>query len=58
MLELGPDSAAMHQTMAQHLTPDAIEEVFLYGSEMSYLADKLRKPMHQLTFILLKRRKK
>ena len=28
MLELGPDSAAMHQAMAQHLAPDAIEEVF------------------------------
>ena len=27
MLELGPDSA-MHQAMAQHLAPDAIEEVF------------------------------
>ena len=27
MLELGPDSAAMHQAMAQHLA-DAIEEVF------------------------------
>ena len=42
MLELGPDSAAMHQAMAQHLAPDAIEEVFLYGSEMAYLADKLQ----------------
>ena len=28
MLELGPDSAAMHQAMAQHLAPDAIEKSF------------------------------
>ena len=56
MLELGPDSAAMHQAMAQHL--DAIEEVFLYGSEMAYLADKLQETYAPANIHSFKKKKK
>lgn len=38
MLELGPDSEMMHRQMAEHLQPQEIDEVFLYGSDMKQLA--------------------
>lgn len=37
MLELGEDSKAMHQSMADHLTTD-YSKIFLYGEEMEQLA--------------------
>ena len=40
MLELGPDSKAMHVAMKEHLA-DNYQAVFLYGSEMKALADAL-----------------
>lgn len=41
MLELGPDSKAMHVGMKAHLS-DNFDHVFLYGSEMKALADRLQ----------------
>lgn len=42
MLELGEESAAMHASIAAHLDPTIIAEVFLYGEEMSALEEVLR----------------
>ena len=42
MLELGPDSAQMHQSVGEFLHPDEISEVFLYGAEMSSLYEEVR----------------
>ncbi len=41
MLELGPDSKAMHANMAAFLT-EAYDEVFLYGSDMQALYEKIK----------------
>lgn len=41
MLELGPDSLAMHVAMKQHLA-DCYQEVYLYGPEMKALAEALK----------------
>lgn len=41
MLELGPDSAKMHASMADHID-DAFQLIFLYGSEMQALQQRLR----------------
>ncbi|MTD38364.1 UDP-N-acetylmuramoyl-tripeptide--D-alanyl-D-alanine ligase [Erwinia sp. CPCC 100877] len=43
MLELGPDSSLMHCSVAQHLKPAEIAEVYLYGSEMAALYAELQK---------------
>lgn len=43
MLELGPDSAAMHMSVNEHLDPNEITEVVLYGDEMRALYDTLAK---------------
>lgn len=43
MLELGPDSPQMHASMAEHLQPEIVEKVFLYGSEMQTLQTALEK---------------
>ncbi|MGX7245903.1 UDP-N-acetylmuramoyl-tripeptide--D-alanyl-D-alanine ligase [Enterococcus quebecensis] len=42
MLELGPDSASMHGSVSEHLNPDEISEVILYGSEMKTLYQILK----------------
>lgn len=42
MLELGFDSKQMHEEIANHLEPNEIAEVFLYGSEMNHLFTKLK----------------
>ncbi|MGM0219612.1 UDP-N-acetylmuramoyl-tripeptide--D-alanyl-D-alanine ligase [Enterococcus sp. AZ126] len=41
MLELGPDSAAMHTSADEHLNPEEITEVVLYGTQMRVLYDIL-----------------
>ncbi|MGX7352206.1 UDP-N-acetylmuramoyl-tripeptide--D-alanyl-D-alanine ligase [Enterococcus canis] len=41
MLELGPDSAALHGGMVDHLTPEKIQLVYLYGREMAHLYQRL-----------------
>lgn len=41
MLELGPDSKAMHASMAEHIS-DAYDEIFLFGPEMLALYEKLK----------------
>lgn len=43
MLELGPDSAAMHASVNEHLNPVEIAEIFLYGTEMRALYEILTK---------------
>lgn len=43
MLELGPDSAAMHASVSEHLNPKEIAEVLLYGTEMKALYNTLKK---------------
>ncbi|MGG5343115.1 UDP-N-acetylmuramoyl-tripeptide--D-alanyl-D-alanine ligase [Enterococcus sp. AZ192] len=43
MLELGPDSAAMHASVSEHLNPNEIAEVLLYGTEMKALYNALKK---------------
>lgn len=47
MLELGPDSAAMHASVNEHVNPTEITEVFLYGAEMGALYDALTKKFHK-----------
>ena len=42
MLELGKESKAMHSSVSEHLDPEKIAEVFLYGSEISTLSDVLK----------------
>lgn len=42
MLELGPDSEEMHCSMAEHLDSEKVQEVFLYGTEMKALFEKLQ----------------
>lgn len=41
MLELGSLSKEMHESVAEHLNPQKIDEVYLYGEEMAVLFDKL-----------------
>lgn len=41
MLELGSLSKEMHESVAEHLDPQKIDEVYLYGKEMTVLFDKL-----------------
>lgn len=41
MLELGELSKEMHESVAEHLNPKKISEVYLYGTEMSVLFAKL-----------------
>lgn len=41
MLELGPDSKKMHGEMANHIS-DSYDEIFLFGSEMLALYEKLK----------------
>lgn len=41
MLELGSLSKEMHGSVAEHLNPQKIDEVYLYGEEMAVLFDKL-----------------
>ena len=41
MLELGVDSQAMHEQMAEVIDSEIISDVYLYGTEMKSLADKL-----------------
>lgn len=48
MLELGPDSAAMHAKMSRHLSAANFAKVFLFGSEMTALAAALAKEQPQL----------
>lgn len=43
MLELGPDSAAMHASVEEHLNPAEITEVVLYGEQMQVLYEELVK---------------
>ncbi|MGK0551676.1 UDP-N-acetylmuramoyl-tripeptide--D-alanyl-D-alanine ligase [Enterococcus faecalis] len=53
MLELGPESAALHQQMAAHLDPAQIMIVFLYGEEMNNLKTALQAkyaPQHLFHF--------
>ncbi|EOL47663.1 UDP-N-acetylmuramoyl-tripeptide--D-alanyl-D-alanine ligase [Enterococcus caccae] len=47
MLELGPDSAEMHASVSEHLNPNEITEVILYGSEMQALHDEIKKKYHE-----------
>jgi UDP-N-acetylmuramoyl-tripeptide--D-alanyl-D-alanine ligase len=47
MLELGPDSAAMHCQIADHLDPAEVTEVFLYGSQMGQLYAVLQSKYHE-----------
>lgn len=42
MLELGERSADLHAQLADCLDPQVINEVYLFGSEMKYLADALK----------------
>lgn len=42
MLELGEGSKAMHESVAAHLDPEAIAEVYLYGEEMAALLEKIK----------------
>lgn len=37
MLELGEESQKMHESIAEHIDQQEIDEVFLYGSQMNYL---------------------
>ena len=41
MLELGHESKQMHESVASHLDPNLIDEVYLYGEEMTALYEKL-----------------
>lgn len=41
MLELGDQSSDMHASISQHLNPDVIQTVYLYGKEMKSLYDAL-----------------
>ncbi|NKC66475.1 UDP-N-acetylmuramoyl-tripeptide--D-alanyl-D-alanine ligase [Vagococcus fluvialis] len=41
MLELGKSSKEMHESVAKHLSPEEIDAVYLYGTEMRYLFEKL-----------------
>lgn len=43
MLELGEASTSLHAGLADSLDPQVINEVYLYGNEMKYLADALQK---------------
>lgn len=42
MGELGPDWQQLHESMAEHLTAEAIQEVYLYGPMMNCLAQKIQ----------------
>lgn len=43
MLELGDASVALHQQMKNHLNPDKIQEIYLFGPEMKNLFEELKK---------------
>lgn len=43
MLELGDMSVSLHQQMKDHLDPDKIPEVYLFGPEMKNLFEELKK---------------
>lgn len=42
MLELGNASREFHENLSELILPENIQEVFLYGEEMGYLAEKLK----------------
>ena len=42
MLELGEKSGELHAGLATDLTPDEIEQVYLYGPDMAYLYQALQ----------------
>ncbi|AQP54049.1 UDP-N-acetylmuramoyl-tripeptide--D-alanyl-D-alanine ligase [Vagococcus penaei] len=44
MLELGKESSVMHEGLSEHISPEQIDQVFLYGPEMLVLYQSL-KPM-------------
>lgn len=41
MAELGEQSASLHESMAEHIDPEKIARVFLYGQRMTVLYQKL-----------------
>lgn len=48
MLELGPDSKAMHAGMADHISPERFDRIFLYGEEMAALKTELNERYPEL----------
>ena len=42
MLELGKNSKKMHESVSEHLDPEKIDEVFLYGSDMASLYEVIQ----------------
>lgn len=58
MLELGQDSATMHASIAAHLDPLVVEEVFLYGEEIAALEEALRSKYDQTHIHYFKKNEK
>lgn len=40
--ELGPDSEQFHRRLAEYISPDNINTVYLFGEQMQYLYDELK----------------
>ncbi|GKQ42299.1 UDP-N-acetylmuramoyl-tripeptide--D-alanyl-D-alanine ligase [Companilactobacillus sp. RD055328] len=47
MLELGDQSQVLHESIAQYLNPQDFQEVYLIGSDMKYLKQKLAEKYEQ-----------
>ncbi|MBP2966830.1 hypothetical protein J8385_19850, partial [Acinetobacter baumannii] len=58
MLELGEGSKGMHESVSEHLSPEIISSVYLYGSEMSYLFEKLKSKFSENSIFLFEKEKK
>lgn len=58
MLELGKSSKEMHESVAKHLSPEEIDTVYLYGTEMKYLFEKLTNQFSENNIYLFEKENK
>lgn len=58
MLELGKSSKEMHESVASHLSPEEIDTVYLYGTEMKYLFEKLTNQFSENNIYLFEKENK
>lgn len=58
MLELGKSSKEMHESVAKHLSPEEIDAVYLYGTEMRYLFEKLTNQFSENNIYLFEKENK
>lgn len=58
MLELGESSKEMHESVAQHLSPEEIDTVYLYGTQMKFLFEVLKNKFSENKIYLFEKENK